>query len=123
MPQAARRTGSSAFADDDTMISWAGQAKRIVSASSRRKPTHTPRLFNRAIGLPPSATTDAGGYGPRLSPGRRQRVDRRSPRPEHELAVALEVGAGPHIELPVLADEEQRALRHLLRALQQQAGI
>src|ERR1700733_5348133 len=44
-------------------------------------------------------------------------------RPEHELAVALEIRAGPHIELSVLSDEEQRALRHLLGAFQEQAGI
>src|SRR5260370_30512750 len=44
-------------------------------------------------------------------------------RPEHELAVALEIGAGAHVQLPVLADEEQRALRHLLGALQEHAGI
>ena len=55
----------------------------------------------------------------RLSPGRVLT----SIRPEHELAVAFEIGAGPHVELTVLADEEQRSLRHFLRALQQQAGI
>src|SRR5579872_3683496 len=44
-------------------------------------------------------------------------------RSEHELAVTLEIGAGAHVELAVLPDEEQRALRHLLCALQQQAGI
>src|SRR5258708_2529830 len=74
----------------------------------RRGAVHpiTPRLFDTAIGLPPSATTDAGGNGPRHSPGRRQRVDRLSPRSEHEPAVALEVRAGPHIELSVLSDEK-----------------
>ena len=49
-------------------------------------------------------------------------VARRSIRSEHELAVALEIGAGPDIELTVLAYEEQRALGHLLGALQQLAG-
>src|ERR1700757_1447903 len=44
-------------------------------------------------------------------------------RAEHELAVAFEVGAGAHVELAVLADEEQRALRHFLGALQQLFGI
>ena len=38
-------------------------------------------------------------------------------RAELELAVVLEIGAGAHIELAVLADEEQRALRHFLGAL------
>src|SRR6478735_9385039 len=44
-------------------------------------------------------------------------------RAEHELAVAFEVRAGAHVELTILADEEQRALRHLLGALQEQARI
>src|SRR5882757_8066613 len=47
----------------------------------------------------------------------------RSIRAEHELAVALEIGAGAHVELAVVADEEQRALRHFLGALQQHSGI
>src|SRR4051794_32427805 len=38
--------------------------------------------------------------------------------PEHELAVALEIGAGSHVQLAVLTDKEQRALRYLLGALQ-----
>src|SRR6185369_2328554 len=44
-------------------------------------------------------------------------------RSELEPAVAFEKRAGPHVELAVLADEEQRALRHLLGALQEIAGI
>src|SRR5450631_4486560 len=43
--------------------------------------------------------------------------------PEHEFAVAFKERSGPHIELSVLADEKQRALRYLFRALQQQLGI
>src|SRR5262249_15216680 len=35
----------------------------------------------------------------------------------------VEIGAGAHVELAVMADEEQRALRHLLGALQERAGI
>src|ERR1700728_3469975 len=44
-------------------------------------------------------------------------------RSEHELAVAFEIRAGPHVELPVLPDEEQRALRHFLGALQEHTGV
>src|SRR5450631_830437 len=51
------------------------------------------------------------------------RTDWRSIGPEHELAVAFEERSGPHIELSVVADEKQRALRHLFRALQKLAGI
>src|SRR6516225_4327957 len=61
-------------------------------------------------GLVFAKTTERGdGYG--------------SIRAEHELAVAFEIGAGAHVELAVLADEEQGALRHFFGALQKQAGI
>src|SRR5260370_37509105 len=57
------------------------------------------------------------------SPTRREGKNKSSTRPEHELAVAFKERAGPHVELSVMADEEQRALGHLLGDLQQQAGI
>ena len=58
-------------------------------------------------GLVFAKTTERGdGYG--------------SIRAEHELAVAFEIGAGAHVELAVLADEEQGALRHFFGALQKQ---
>src|ERR1035437_10233340 len=43
--------------------------------------------------------------------------------PEHELAVAFKERPGPHVELSVLADEEQRVPGHLLRSLEEQSGI
>jgi hypothetical protein len=55
------------------------------------------------------------------TPGEKGRVP--SIRSEHEPAVALQIGGGPHVELPILADEEQGASRHLLGAFQQRAGI
>src|SRR5215475_8267720 len=65
-----------------------------------------------------------GGHGASAPlPTLRNRRRNDSIRAKHELAVAFEVGAGAHVELAVLADEEQRALRHLLGALQQLAGI
>jgi hypothetical protein len=72
------------------------------SVSAERTP-HPARLC-----APPSPTRGEG---------------RSSIRAEHELAVALEIGAAAHIELSVLADEKQGALRHLLGALQKRAGI
>src|SRR4030088_652222 len=77
----------------------------------------------------PSKTLAARGpstYGSRIAfaaltcSGRQRSYSIRS---EHEPAVAFEIRPGAHVELAVLADEEQRALRHFLRALQQQAGI
>src|SRR4030081_452011 len=44
-------------------------------------------------------------------------------RSEHELAVTFKVRAGPHVKLSILTDEKQRALGHLLGALQQQPRI
>src|SRR5439155_11351236 len=68
------------------------------------------------------STTNAAEYGSRLAL-RLAVTTTPSIRPEHELAVALEIGAAAHVELAVLADEEQRPLWHLLGALQQGAGI
>src|SRR5579872_5487285 len=44
-------------------------------------------------------------------------------RSERELAIAFEIWPGAHVELAIVAHEEQRALRHLLGALQQRTGI
>src|SRR3954462_15660381 len=44
-------------------------------------------------------------------------------RPELELAVAFQIRAAAHVELAVVADEEQRAFRYLLGALQKFTGI
>src|ERR1700759_1416374 len=60
---------------------------------------------------------------PALGPGTTREEAARSIRSEHELAVGFEVRSGPHIELPVLADEKQRALGHFLGALQQHTRV
>src|SRR3954453_2419367 len=44
-------------------------------------------------------------------------------RPELELAVAFQIRAAAHVELAVVADEEQRAFWYLLGALQKFTGI
>src|ERR1700733_9309088 len=44
-------------------------------------------------------------------------------RSEHELAVTLEIGAGAHVELAVMANKKQRALWHFLGAFQQLARV
>ena len=82
---------------------------------SRRRRGVLDRPPEPVIGRPfadPLADDDTlpGGNNPSLAP-------------EHELAVALQIGAGAHIELPVLADEEQCPLRYLLGAFQQRSGI
>src|SRR5206468_12530307 len=101
----------------------------VVRPSEARAGTHNHRLewINRDVCQ--IAPRKAAAYGSRLSVrwcslGRDDAGVslRPSLRPEHELAVALQIGAGAHIELSVLADEEQGALRHFLGALQQQAG-
>src|SRR5579863_6638288 len=79
--------------------------------------------FRRVRGLSPSQRTP---HPPSLREGTFSRKGRRkavSVRSKHEAAVVVEIRAGPHIELSVLSDEEQRALRHLLGALEQDAGI
>src|SRR3954467_10670943 len=42
------------------------------------------------------------------------------PRPERKLAVAFQIRTCAHVELAVFPDEEQRVLRHLLGALEQE---
>src|SRR4051812_8470878 len=46
-----------------------------------------------------------------------------SVRSKNELAVAFDERSGAHVELPILPDEEQRALGHLLCSLQEQSGV
>src|SRR6476469_2138192 len=65
----------------------------------------------------------AGTLSAPPSPTRGEGKNPSSIRAEHELAVAFEVRAGAHVELTILADEEQRAVRHILGALEEQASI
>src|SRR5712675_2101004 len=78
----------------------------------------------QSIGVPFRERRPKAAYGHLLPQGEKgRREEEFSIAPEHELAVAFKERSGPHIELPVLSDEKQRALRHLFRALQQQLGI
>src|SRR5258708_20158649 len=78
----------------------------------------------RNVSLPP----DPAAHFIRVDPpppgeGKVSAPLRRAVRPEQELAVALEKRPRGHVKLSVLTDEEPRALRHFLGALQQQARI
>src|SRR3954447_933768 len=108
--------------------SWRGRSRRCLFTSPRLRGEAGLRSTpGEGVQVSLQSHARRQPLTPTLSPQERGEGARRDPalliRPELELAVAFQIRAAAHVELAVVADEEQRALWHLLGALQKFAGI